>query len=217
MGQVAQFAAQRNLKTLVGHYLHTLTTIDGAACYLGIEPRNDLTQDFRTATMKRNPDLRQSLPSKMQEELQSRRDYVAVTQLIQNLNLQIKATVDQESLDRLKGERSKAYKTRAGIEHEETETFRQSQKRAAQAERETHRLSDWRRTHFDRIRHIMPERDHLTRTLPLRVPLRSPEGISVIEDLIALRTGDCRVAYQDVLRPVNGVCPAPGCDVNMER
>jgi hypothetical protein len=111
-------------------------------------------------------------------------DCVAITQLTQNIKLQIKASVGQACLNRLKGERMKAYKTRAGIQHEATGTFQQDQKRAAYAEREAHRLSNWRRTHFDRIRHIMPERDHLTRTLPLKVELCG--GFTHLRGIIAV-------------------------------
>jgi hypothetical protein len=64
---------------------------------------------------------------------------------------------------------------------------------------------------------MQPERDRLARTLSLRVPLRSPEGISALQDLIALRTNDCRVAYQDALRPVDGRCPVPSCDQEIEK
>jgi len=212
-----KFAAQRNIRTLQGHYLHDLTTIDGAACYLGMQPRNDLTGDFRTATMKRNPDLQQSLPSRLKEELDSREEYIALTRQIEALTLHIKTTTDQETLGQLKDRRAKAYKSRAKLQREGGEKFRQSQKRIPKAEREAHRQSDWRRTHFDRVRHMMPERDRLARTLSFRVPLRSPEGISVMKDLIALRTGDRRVAYQDALRPVDGICPVPCCGTNMER
>lgn len=58
---------------------------------------------------------------------------------------------------------------------------------------------------------MVPERDRLARTLPLAVPLRSPEGISALQDLIALRTNDSRVAYQEALRPIGGRCPVPTC------
>ncbi|RYP29029.1 hypothetical protein DL767_006955 [Monosporascus sp. MG133] len=77
--------------------------------------------------MKRNPDLRQSLPSKAQAELESRDDYVALTRQIESLSLQIKTAADQAALAWLKDERSKAYKSRAQLEHEEREKFRQSQ------------------------------------------------------------------------------------------
>ena len=114
-----KFAAQRNIRTLQGHYLHDLTTIDGAACFLGMQPRNDLTEDFRTATMKRNPDLQQSLPSRMKEELENRDEYVALTRQIENLTLQIKAATNKKTVSQLKDERAKTYKSRAKLQRDE--------------------------------------------------------------------------------------------------
>lgn len=124
IGQVAKFAAQRNVNTLVNHYLHALTTVDGAACYLGLQPRNDLTEEFRTATMKRNPDLQQSIPSKLQNELKSRDDYVAITRQIEDVSLQIKTATDDAARDQLKDERLKLYYSRAKLRRKEKEKFR---------------------------------------------------------------------------------------------
>lgn len=175
MGQVMKFTAQRNIKTLTGYYLYDLTTVDGAVCYLGLEPRKDLTEDFCSATMMRNPDLLQSLPSKLQEELENRDEYVALSRQIENLILQIGIADNQAAIGRLKDEQAKAYKSRAKLERQEREKFRQSQKRVPKAQREAHRQSDWRRTYFDCIRYMIPERDRLARNLSLRVPLCSPE------------------------------------------
>ncbi|KAI0443369.1 hypothetical protein F4803DRAFT_515037 [Xylaria telfairii] len=219
IGQVAKFAAHRNVNTLVGRYLPSLTTVDGAACYLGLQPRKDLTDEFRTATLKRNPDLQQSMPSKMQDELKSRDEYVAITRQIEDIALQINTTTDAAAVTRLKGERSKLYNSRTLLRRKEQEKFRQNQERVPEAQREAHYQNDWRRSHFDRIRHMIPERDRLARNISLRVPLRSPEGISVMKDLIALRTGNnpnWEVAYQEVIRPIHGVCPAPGCSMEMD-
>ncbi|KAH8598543.1 hypothetical protein B0O99DRAFT_683945 [Bisporella sp. PMI_857] len=63
---------------------------------------------------------------------------------------------------------------------------------------------------------MVPERDRLARTLPIAVPLRSPEGISALQDLIALRTNDSRVAYQEALRLIGGRCPVPTCGQEIE-
>ena len=46
LGQVMKFAAHKNSKTLVGHYLNDMSNVDGAAVFLGLEPRWDLTEDF---------------------------------------------------------------------------------------------------------------------------------------------------------------------------
>jgi hypothetical protein len=40
-----KFAAHRNSKTLIGHYLDDMSNVDGAAAFLGLEPRRDLTED----------------------------------------------------------------------------------------------------------------------------------------------------------------------------
>ena len=69
LGQVMKFAAYRNSKTFVGYYLDNMSNVDGVAVFFGLEPRRDLTEDFRSAPIKRNPDLQHSLPGKCLDEL----------------------------------------------------------------------------------------------------------------------------------------------------
>jgi len=69
LGQVMKFAAHRNSKTLVGHYLNDMSNVDGAAVFLGLEPRRDLIEDFRSTSIKRNPDLQHSLLRKCLNKL----------------------------------------------------------------------------------------------------------------------------------------------------
>ncbi len=211
-----KFAAQRNPRVIGGHYLHDLTTIDGASSFLGMDPRRDLTEDFRTATLRRNPDVSQSLPSHLRKQLKERDDYIAITKEIGDLNIQIEtAAACGKDCDQYKAKRVAAYKKRAKLEKDELITYQMSAKRVHPAQREGHQ-TDRRRTHFDRIRHMVPERDRLARTLFQRVSLRSPEGISAMRDLIALRTNDSRIAYQEVLRPTGSRCPVDSCRREME-
>lgn len=99
------------------------------------------------------------------------------------------------------------YKQRHKLEDDELKKYCKTTKRVHPDRRKLQQgekyCVDLCRTHFDRIRHMTPERDRLARTLFLPAQLQSPEGISAIRDLIALRTNDCRVAYQDVLQPVH--------------
>jgi hypothetical protein len=67
-----KFAGHRNSKTLVGHYLDDMSNIDGVAAFLNLEPRRDLIEDFRSASIKRDPNLRHSLLIKNREELKQR-------------------------------------------------------------------------------------------------------------------------------------------------
>jgi hypothetical protein len=57
LGQVIKFAMHRNLKTLVGYYLDDISNVDSAVVFLSLEPQRDLTEDFRSTSIKRNLDL----------------------------------------------------------------------------------------------------------------------------------------------------------------
>ena len=70
LGQVMKFAGHRNPKTLDGHYLDDMSNIDGTAVFLGLKPRRDITEDFRSASIGRNPGLKHSLLAKIVEELE---------------------------------------------------------------------------------------------------------------------------------------------------
>ena len=52
-----KFIIYRNLKTLISYYLDNISNIDGVVVFLSLEPRRDLIEDFRSISIKRNPDL----------------------------------------------------------------------------------------------------------------------------------------------------------------
>ncbi|KAK3380534.1 hypothetical protein B0T24DRAFT_590996 [Lasiosphaeria ovina] len=84
LSQVMKFAGYRNAKTLVGHYLDDMSNV-----------RRDVTEDFRSASIGRNPGLLQSLPAKAVEELEKRQEYVELSNQIEDLSLQIRATSEE--------------------------------------------------------------------------------------------------------------------------
>ena len=195
-----KFAGYRNSKTLIGHYLNDMSNVDGAAAYLGLEPRRDITEDFRSATMGRNPELLQSLPAKLLKELEQRQDYVELCREIEDLSFQIKAAPINEGREELKAQQDRLYHQRRKLRDEEREKYQRGQQRAYNAQSVAHDGGDWRRSYFDRVvRHMVPERDRLANVLTQAAPLRSSQGISTLQDLISLLTNDSRVAYQGVL------------------
>jgi len=207
-----KFAGHRNSKTLVGHYLGDMSNVDGAAAFLNLEPRRDLTEDFRSASMKRDPNLRHSLPTKNREELKQRWDYINLSEQIEDLSGQVTAATTEEACKELTARRHYLYKQRQKLIDEELANYHRTQQRVHTTQCEVDDQGEWHRSYFERVvRHMVPERDRLARTLPLAVPLRSPEGISALRDLIALLKNDSRVAYQEVLRPIEGCCPVPNC------
>ncbi len=195
-----------------------MNTIDGAASYLGMDVRHDLTEYFRSATMRWNMDLPLGLPAKEQAELELQDEYVALTREIASLTLEIEdGGTAEEARERLKVQRNQSYAQRRRLVKNKLRECQQNRPVEYPTERKAHEQSDWRRGHLSRILHMMPERERLFHTLSLRVPLRSPEGVSALQDLITLRTSDCRVAYQTTLRLKAGNCPDPSCHTDMER
>jgi len=67
-----KFAGHRNSKTLISYYLDDMSNIDGAVAFLNLKPRRDLIEDFRSTSMKRDPNLWHSLLIKNREELKQR-------------------------------------------------------------------------------------------------------------------------------------------------
>lgn len=202
-----KLAGQRNPSVLQNHYLDTMCTIDGSAIFLGTCPRTDLTQDFRSATMERNAQLPQTLPSEAKTELERTPKYASLTKELERLGRQVGLSN--------KSTRNQVYKERRKLEDDALKRYQQSRVRAYPTKVQEHEQHDWRKGHFDRVRHMKPELNRLSRILSLRVHLRSPDGIAALKDLIALRRSDCRVAYQQALQPINGRCPVLSCRQEM--
>ncbi len=87
LGQLIKFCGHRNPKTISGYYLDNISNVDGAVVYLGLEQQQDIIQDFRAASIKRNPDLQHLLLAKNLDELKQRRDFVDLCEQIENLSL----------------------------------------------------------------------------------------------------------------------------------
>jgi len=214
---VLKFASQHNTHVLVNHYLGNVSSIDGAANFLGMELRTDLAEDFLSATMRRNPGLCQTLPARVEEELKKSREYVSLEAEMGSLTLEIESATSEETRTELKAQRKMLYDQRRGLKKKALEKHQEGQKLVYDTLKD-HEQGDWRQAHFDRICHVLhPARRRLARTIGLTAWPRSPVWISALEDLVALRNSDCSVAYQDVLRPVRGKCPVPSCRRDMKR
>jgi len=151
-----KFAGHRNSKTLVGHYLCDMSNVDGAAAFLGLEPRRDITEDFRSASMGRNPGLLHSLPANILEELEQRDEYVQICREIESLSLQIQAALTEEARYELKTRQNRLYYQRRKLRDAEVDKYKKSQRRVYDTHCEVHE-GDWRRGYFDRvIRHMIP-------------------------------------------------------------
>ena len=64
---------------------------------------------------------------------------------------------------------------------------------------------------------VMPERGRLTRTMISDKVVSDKERRQAVEDLCSLVSQDCTTLYRPGEKPINGVCPVQGCDVEMTR
>lgn len=195
-----------------------MNTIDGAGCFLGMDLRQDLTEDFRSASMRWIMDLPLGLSAQAQAELEQQDDWMKISQNIKFLTLQIEN--DETSgiaREQLKARRKQYYVKRRRLEATKLREIQKSQPLEYSSERKPHEQSDWRHGHFTRVMDLLPERKRLSHTLFSAVPLRSDEGLAALRDLIALRKNPCHIAYQDALRSPPGICPVPSCHKDMER
>jgi len=67
----------------------------------------------------------------------------------------------------------------------------------------------YHRSIFDRVRFLMPERDHLATSLFETAALRSPLGLSVLQDMVALCEQGTEVEFRPELEPERCRCSTP--------
>jgi len=212
-----KFAGHRSSKTLVGHYLDDMSNVDGAASFLGLEARRDVTEDFRSATMRRNPNLPLSLPTEMLEILRENPMYESLTKSIYQTKWQIKTADTIGTCAKLRNQMDKLYHQRRKLRDQLLKEHQLNQRMVYSTRSEVPTEMDWRRTYFHEVvRHMVPERARLAVSLQMAVPLRSDQGISALKDLSVLLTTDSTVAYQESLRPTQGKCATSSCKADMQ-
>ncbi|KAL7940599.1 hypothetical protein V8C42DRAFT_362174 [Trichoderma barbatum] len=210
IGQVLKFASQKRPEVLVHHYLSNISTIDGAANFLGMERRTDLAEPFRSATMKFNPDLIHSIPMSEVKKLEKSEEYILISDRIKELKTQVtKSNSDEESSLlklQIKAEQNKMQASRKRKLRE----LQISQPITYKSIEGPHEENNKCQSQYDRIKHMLPlERIRLAEVMTKCITPRSKEWVSALRDLVTLRTTNSRVAFQEKLRPVNGHCPMP--------
>jgi hypothetical protein len=150
--------------------------------------RTIVSDYFHSLTLRRNPDLWQTLPAERQHELEERPEWAALERELEALSL-----VPQDSV--VKNRRRELNKQKRKLIDCELAKCRKSQpnKLLSQAERREIESTGYHRTLFQRIRPFMPERDRLAKTLLDVAPLRSDKGRAALRDMIALLQQDTEI------------------------
>ena len=192
-----------------------MCSVDGVATYQGLPPRNDLAEDFLSATMRWNPDLAFRLPSKRIEEIKESTEYRSVTEEIALLTQRL-AAASEENATTLRAQRTTLYNKRNCLLRNALRELQLQQKLDYKIDKAPYEETDWHKDHFNRIKHMLPpERLRLATTMMTQASPRSQIWIQAIEDLIRLRNTDGRVAFQKGLQPVDGLCPISSCHLEI--
>ena len=207
------FAAHRDPAMFRKSYIPGMITVDGQASFLGQPPRKDYHEDLRGMSLRRQPQLWQALPATLKADLERRPNFVALDAEIEVLTTKI-GTTGQDDSGQERARRKNLYEQRRQLTAMALQAWRKER-----SSKHTHDTSfvDHRRTRFNRVKHLMPERGRLSSSLFRSTTLRSVEGQAVIRDLISLYKDDSQVAYYPSMRPRLGQCPSRRCGLKMDR
>ena len=213
-----KFAGHLNPSTFPAFYMAPLSTVDGQGSFLGQRLRRDFIEDFRGMALSRNSQLWQSLPAKLQYDLECRPDFMALDKEIAAISERIKLVGHEDNCQDLRARRRDLYVQRRGLTLAELKASQKGQPRRLTAVATTDApVEDYHRIFFTRVRRLIPERDRLATSLFLPITLRSAEGRAAVQDLVALCAQDRQVAYHPSLRPHTDRCPLPTCATELGR
>ncbi|RYP53371.1 hypothetical protein DL768_001616 [Monosporascus sp. mg162] len=180
------YAGHTDPNTLPMHYLPR-NGADGQAAYHGRERRALVLDLFRGLTIPRNPRLWQCLPAKKQYECESCPEMMRINQEL----LKWQGKTDNKSLI----ERKKLYAEKRQLVTRKLRNWQKNQPIKHDDPPGYHRAI------FDRVRFLMPERDRLAQNLFEIDKLRSPAGLAVLRDMLALYQKRRNVEYRPGLEP----------------
>ena len=209
-----KFAGHNNPDTFLGSYMPQISTVDGISSYWNRKRRTVHLEGFRGLSLHHHPQMLQSLPAKVEADLESRVEFIAINQEIEALGEKLRRfSSDDKSWSR----REELYWRKRQLVSEELNKWREIQPKTATAvEDEAPQVASLP-NFFNRVRRLDPPRDRLASSLFLDAPLRSPQGRSALQDMIMLCKENPRVAYRPGLRPKNGRCPVAKCAQDMDR
>lgn len=203
-----KFAGQNDPNVFFGSYASSVSTVDGISSYFGGKRRTIHLECLRGRTLRWYPQLNQTLPAKVQDNLDGRPDVVAINRELEALAKELDGDETQNH-QKVLARRDELYSQKRQLLAQELKNWQEIQPRDSDAVPPA-----WRPSFFNRIRRLDPQRDRLASSLFLEIPLRSPEGCSVLCDMINLCQENPRVAYRPSLRPEDGRCPV--CSKEMD-
>ena len=212
-----KFAGHKNADTFFGSYMPQLSTVDGIASYWNLKRRTVHLEGFRGLSLHYHPQMLQSLPAKVEADLENRVDFADLNKEIAMLGEKLRGVTLEEQSQEDRARREELYWKKRQLVSEELSKWQEIQTHKVGSNEDEASPVASRPSYFNRIRRLDPSRDRLASSLFLHIPLRSPQGRIALQDMITLCKHNPPVAYRPSLRPKNGCCPVPKCAREMGR
>jgi hypothetical protein len=174
---------------------------DGQNAYLGGKLRTLVADLFRSITVPHNPHLWQTLPAEKKYEMERSPEFVALDGQLRDVNAE---TPSEERERRRRKVYAGKHKLMSSLLREAQEG--QECKPPSTATEEIQSIGG-HRARFARFSRLTPERLRLAKSMFVVGWLRSVEGRSVLQDMIALYQQKTEVAFRPGLEPENCHCP----------
>ncbi|KAK5188855.1 hypothetical protein LTR96_010859 [Exophiala xenobiotica] len=186
---------QWNERTHRQHYQPNNPGTDGQDAYLRGKIRTIVADLFRGMTVARNPDLFHCLPAEKKAELEASPEFTSMDSELKFLKTQ----PPSQDRDRRRREiyRDRQKMRKKGLRHAQKA---QPCERPWEAKAEIRSIGGYR-SRFQRIRHLMPERSRLAKSMFEVGCLRSSEGHQVLQDMIVLYKQEKEVTVRLGLEP----------------
>ncbi|KAL2043541.1 hypothetical protein N7G274_003848 [Stereocaulon virgatum] len=182
-----KFAGHNNADTFFGSYAPDLSTVDGMASYWNKKRRTVHLEGFHGLSLHHHPQLLQSLPAKVEADLDNCSEFISVNQEIEMLGEKLRGIKTEDEAQLVRARREGLYWRKRQLVSEELSKWLQIQPRKAASDTEAEApLVASLPSFFNRIRRLDPPRDRLASSLFLSVSLRSDQGRSALQDMITL-------------------------------
>ncbi len=185
-------ASHQDPNTFRSNYQPRNSGVDGKATFLREEGRDLVNDMFRELTLPRNPNLWHCLPAEKQYEIENSQKFLDL----------------EEKMAALKLETDGDHRRKENKLHREKSKLMEKELRKWQR-KQPYRPGDpqgYHREIFNRCSFMMPERRNLAENLFKVDTLRSPTGIQVIRDMVALYEKDGEVEFRPGLEPDKCCC-----------
>lgn len=201
------FEAHWDLSMFCKSYMFMMVTVNEQASFLEEPLHWDYHENLQGMSLCCNPQLWQTLSTKLKNDLKCSSEYVALDTKIEALTAKIK-TVNSEDSEWDWAYQKTLYKKKCHLTLNSLQEWRKQQSHKAEQNMSS---TDHYQICFSWVCHLMSEWDWLTINLFLLICLQSSEGQAVIHDLIALCKNNGWVTYHLNLQPFMSHCLSPQC------